>query len=77
MTLGCSKNIYDSEVIMGQLKVTLPEFPERFFNAVFILDPAGNLIYKHYKNVVLFVEHSSTPHDVYDECPCTRWIHHR
>jgi predicted amidohydrolase len=54
--------------IMGQLKVVLPEFPERFFNAVFIIDPEGRLIYKHYKNVVLFVEHSSTPHDVYDEC---------
>lgn len=53
--------------IMGQLKVTLPEFPGRFFNAVFIVDPAGQLIYRHFKNVVLFVEHSSTPHDVYDE----------
>lgn len=53
--------------IMAQLKVTLPEFPERFFNAVFIIDPEGRLIYKHYKNVVLFVEHSSTPHDVYDD----------
>ncbi len=53
--------------IMGQLKVTLPEFPERFFNAIFIIDPNGEIIYKHYKNIVLFVEHSSTPHDVYDE----------
>lgn len=53
--------------IMGQLKVTLPEFPDRFFNAVFIVDPDGDLIYTHYKNVVLFVEHSTTPHDVYDE----------
>jgi predicted amidohydrolase len=53
--------------IMGQLKVTLPEFPERFFNAIFIIDPNGELIYRHFKNVVLFVEHSSTPHDVYDE----------
>lgn len=53
--------------IMAQLKVTLPEFPERFFNAIFIVDPNGEIIYKHYKNVVLFVEHSTTPHDVYDE----------
>jgi len=53
--------------IMGQLKVTLPDFPERFFNAVFIIDPQGELIYTHYKNIVLFVEHSTTPHDVYDE----------
>jgi predicted amidohydrolase len=34
---------------------------------VFILDPAGKIIYKHRKNVVLFVEHSTTPHDVYDQ----------
>jgi len=53
--------------IMAQLKVTLPEFPERFFNAIFIIDPDGEIVYKHYKNVVLFVEHSTTPHDVYDE----------
>jgi predicted amidohydrolase len=53
--------------IMAQLKVTLPEYPERFFNAVFILDPNGELIYTHYKNIVLFVEHSTTPHDVYDD----------
>lgn len=53
--------------IMGQLKVTLPDFPERFFNAVFIVDPNGELIYTHYKNIVLFVEHSTTPHDVYDD----------
>ncbi|MEC9374814.1 MAG: nitrilase-related carbon-nitrogen hydrolase [Pseudomonadota bacterium] len=53
--------------IMGQLKVKLPEFPDRFFNAIFIIDPNGEIIYTHYKNIVLFVEHSSTPHDVYDE----------
>lgn len=53
--------------IMGQLKVTLPQYPDRFFNAVFILDPNGELVYTHYKNIVLFVEHSTTPHDVYDQ----------
>jgi len=53
--------------IIGQLKVTLPEFPDRFFNAIFIVDPNGDVIYTHYKNIVLFVEHSTTPHDVYDE----------
>ena len=53
--------------IMGQLKVKLPEFPERFFNAIFIIDPSGEIVYTHYKNIVLFVEHSTTPHDVYDE----------
>jgi predicted amidohydrolase len=53
--------------IIGTLKDTLPEFPDRFFNTVFIIDPNGDVIYKHRKNIVLFVEHSTTPHDVYDE----------
>lgn len=53
--------------LIGQLKEKLPEFPDRFFNTVFILDPQGQVVYKHRKNVVLFVEHSTTPHDVYDQ----------
>lgn len=53
--------------ILGQLKEKLPEYPDRFFNTVFLLDPHGQVIYKHRKNVVLFVEHSTTPHDVYDQ----------
>ena len=53
--------------IIAQLKVRLAEFPDRFFNAVFMVDPKGDVIYTHYKNVVLFVEHSTTPHDVYDK----------
>jgi len=53
--------------IMAQLKEKLPQYPDRFFNTVFIVDPAGEVIYKHRKNVVLFVEHSTTPHDVYDQ----------
>lgn len=53
--------------IIATLKDTIPEFPDRFFNTVFIVDPSGEVIYKHRKNIVLFVEHSTTPHDVYDE----------
>ncbi len=53
--------------IIATLKDTIPEFPDRFFNTVFIVDPNGDVIYKHRKNIVLFVEHSTTPHDVYDE----------
>lgn len=53
--------------LLGQLKEKLPEYPGRFFNTVFLLDPTGKVIYKHRKNVVLFVEHSTTPHDVYDQ----------
>jgi len=53
--------------LIAQLKEKLPQYPDRFFNTVFIIDPAGHIIYKHRKNVVLFVEHSTTPHDVYDQ----------
>jgi predicted amidohydrolase len=52
--------------IIGQLKTKNPKFPERFFNTVFIVDPNGEVIYQHQKNIVLHVEHSTTPHDVYD-----------
>jgi len=57
------KNCY----IIGQLKTRHPEFPDRFFNTVFIVGPSGEVIYQYHKNVVLIVEHSTTPHDVYDE----------
>lgn len=53
--------------LIAQLKEKLPQYPDRFFNTIFILDPRGQIIYKHRKNVVLFVEHSTTPHDVYDQ----------
>lgn len=53
--------------ILGQLKEKLAQYPERFFNTVFLVDPQGEVIYRHRKNVVLFVEHSTTPHDVYDQ----------
>ncbi|MCC5794838.1 MAG: hydrolase [Chromatiales bacterium] len=53
--------------LIGQLKEKLPQWPDRFFNTVFIIDPNGQLIYRHRKNVVLFVEHSTTPHDVFDD----------
>jgi predicted amidohydrolase len=53
--------------LVGQLKEKLPQYPDRFFNTVFVIDPSGQVILKHRKNVVLFVEHSTTPHDVYDQ----------
>jgi predicted amidohydrolase len=53
--------------IIAQLKTKNAKFPERFFNTVFVVDPNGKVIYQHQKNIVLHVEHSTTPHDVYDE----------
>jgi predicted amidohydrolase len=56
--------------IMAQAKATHPEFPERFFNVGFAINPAGEVILKHYKLATLYpVEHSVTPHDVWD-----RWV---
>ncbi len=51
--------------ILAQLKTRNPRYPERFFNTVFMLGPDGKLVYQHQKNVILFTEHSTTPHDVY------------
>jgi predicted amidohydrolase len=55
--------------IIAQAKVTHPEFPERFFNCAFVIDPEGAVIHKHYKMQVFAREHSTVPHDVWD-----RWI---
>lgn len=54
--------------IMAQAKARHPEFPDRFFNVGFALDPQGEIILMHYKLATLYpVEHSVTPHDVWDQ----------
>jgi len=53
--------------IIATLKTKNPKFPQRLFNTVFIVDPTGEVCYQHQKNIVLHVEHSTTPHDVFDE----------
>ena len=56
--------------VMAQAKAKHPEFPGRFFNVGFVLDPDGQVVLKHHKVVPLLpVEHSVTPHNVYD-----RWV---
>jgi predicted amidohydrolase len=56
--------------IMAQAKARHPDFPERFFNVGFAIDPSGEVILKHHKLATLYpVEHSLTPHDVWD-----RWL---
>ncbi len=55
--------------IIAQAKVKHAEFPERFFNCAFIIDPSGKVIHKHYKLQVFAREHSTVPHDVWD-----RWV---
>jgi len=53
--------------IVGTLKTKHPKFPQRFFNTVFMVDPDGQVCYQYQKNILLHVEHSTAPHDVYDE----------
>jgi len=56
--------------IMAQAKARHEEFPDRYFNVGFVIDPAGEVILKHHKLVPLLpVEHSMTPHNVWD-----RWV---
>jgi predicted amidohydrolase len=53
--------------VMAQAKARHEDWPDRFFNVGFIIDPAGEVILKHYKVSPLFpVEHSVCPHDIYD-----------
>jgi predicted amidohydrolase len=56
--------------VMAQAKARHPEFPGRYFNVGFVLNPDGDVVLRHHKLVPLLpVEHSMTPHNVYD-----RWI---
>ena len=64
--LGAIATQYNS-FIMAQAKAHHPDWPDRFFNVGFILDPNGEVILKHYKVSPLFpVEHSVCPHDILD-----------
>ncbi|MEE9612702.1 MAG: nitrilase-related carbon-nitrogen hydrolase [Desulfatiglandales bacterium] len=56
-------NIY----IMACMRAVEPDFPDRYFNITFIVNPEGKLIYKHHKTQVFPLEPSCTPQDVYDE----------
>jgi len=53
--------------IIAQAKARHPEFPDRFFNCAFVVDPRGEVIHTHYKLQVFAREHSTVPHDVWDK----------
>src|SRR5262245_16841833 len=62
--LGTIAREYDA-FIMAQAKAHHPDWPERFFNVGFILNPQGEVILKHYKVSPLFpVEHYFCPPDI-------------
>jgi predicted amidohydrolase len=53
--------------IMAQAKARHTDFPDRFFNVGFVVDPDGEIILRHYKTTVLYpAERSMSPHDVFD-----------
>jgi len=53
--------------IMAQAKARHPDFPDRFFNVGFVINPAGEIILRHYKITPLYpLERSVSPHDVFD-----------
>jgi predicted amidohydrolase len=67
--LGALAREHDVFVI-AQAKARHEEFPGRFFNVGFVIDPAGEVIHRHHKLVPLLpCEHSMTPHNVWD-----RWV---
>lgn len=53
--------------IIAQAKARHPKIAKRFFNAAFVIDPQGNVIHTHYKVQVFAREHSTVPHDVWDQ----------
>ena len=57
-------NIY----IVGAARVVEPEWPDRYFNEAFIIDPQGKVILQYHKVVPgKDVEVASAPIDMYDE----------
>ncbi|MBP8644660.1 MAG: hypothetical protein KBH99_00890 [Syntrophobacteraceae bacterium] len=53
--------------IIAQAKARHTDWPDRFFNVGFILDPEGAVILKHYKiSALLPCERSVSPHDLFD-----------
>ena len=56
--------------VIAQCKARWPEvMRDRFFNTLFVISPAGEIVHKAAKNHIWSRERSCVPHDVYD-----RWV---
>ena len=67
--LGRLARLYKTYII-AQCKARWPEvMADRFFNTLFIISPAGEVVHKAAKNHLWCRERSCTPHDIYD-----RWV---
>jgi len=58
--------------IIGTMRATEPDFPDRYFAINFLINPAGKVIAKFHKLQVFPLEASCVPQDIYDE-----WINIR
>jgi predicted amidohydrolase len=66
-TLGEYAREFDVYIV-ASAKEKAPEYPEKFFNTAFVIDPDGEVIMKHRKLTPLLpVERSVSPHDVWDD----------
>ncbi len=66
--LGAFAKQYNTYLI-AQAKAKEPDFPDRFTNNAFVINPKGRVIMRHRKNNVFPKEHSTCPHDLWD-----KWI---
>jgi predicted amidohydrolase len=67
--LAALARLYGTYLIV-QCKARWPEvMPDRFFNTLFVISPAGEVVHRAAKNHLWCRERSCTPHDVYD-----RWV---
>ena len=67
--LAALARLYETYVVV-QCKARWPEIiADRYFNTVFVLSPAGEIVHRAAKNHLWCRERSCTPHDVYD-----RWV---
>ncbi len=53
--------------IFGASYATEPDWPDRYFNTGFIIDPQGEVALKYRKINCGLIEAGTSPHDVYDE----------
>jgi predicted amidohydrolase len=61
--------MYDTYIIV-QCKARWPEVMDnRFFNTLFVISPAGEVVHRAAKNHIWCRERSCVPHDIYD-----RWV---
>ena len=69
--LGRKARELDTYIASELYMVRDDDFPDRYFNVAFIIDPAGEVVYKRYKATSDAYEGgmlgNSNPHDVWDE----------